>query len=535
MRAQDTAVVIQPRGDASLSGTMPGTGPAEAPRTLWTYDLDGAVSMGMALQDETLYLTTKSPGQLIATDTSTGEERWSHQADGDTVFGPSLAGDLVVIGVWGSESGLVVALDRESGEEAWRVEVPNFPKAPTYADGVLYVPAEGGLSAENAVQALDAETGEEIWTFAVPDSSSIGDAVAVADGIVVVSGYTASGSGGAGIYALDAASGEEKWRFSGSNALTFDPVVGDGVVLAIDLPRVWGLDLATGEEIWQISGADSGGGAAITGGTAVVAFLDEVRALDVASGDEVWSTPIDGVGGPPVVAGDLVYVAAWRRADDLGADWLYALDLASGDERWSQQAEFKVSGNQPIANDGVLYLDGSGVLAALGSAPGSGGDESPSRLTELAGGSYESAEFGYSVEWLWPWAIDEAASGTEDGRDTLALSTGSARVVLTTATLDMGATDFLDALIDSREQGTDSFEVVDESTDEGMVIATLQYEADGETWIEYVEVSQREDVTGLRMVTLVAPADATAAAFASAQDAIAVDEDPPFSGEPAER
>src|SRR5690242_15498501 len=82
--AQSGETLIQPRGDAALSGVMPGDGPANAPETLWQYEPGAGTTMGMASDGGTIYVVTKKPGALVALDIADGTVRWTFDSGGDT-------------------------------------------------------------------------------------------------------------------------------------------------------------------------------------------------------------------------------------------------------------------------------------------------------------------------------------------------------------------------------------------------------------------------------------------------------------------
>src|SRR5690606_28651163 len=64
-------VTIGPRGDAALSGAMPGSGPTTEPTVLWEASSNGGGIMGMAIDDDVFYFATKDPGAVVAVDRTT--------------------------------------------------------------------------------------------------------------------------------------------------------------------------------------------------------------------------------------------------------------------------------------------------------------------------------------------------------------------------------------------------------------------------------------------------------------------------------
>lgn len=61
------------------------------------------------------------PGTMVAVDATDGKVLWSTAIDGDPLGGTTVAGDLVFTG---TQTGLLLAFDRATGEEVWRKQAP---------------------------------------------------------------------------------------------------------------------------------------------------------------------------------------------------------------------------------------------------------------------------------------------------------------------------------------------------------------------------------------------------------------------------
>ena len=525
-------VVIQPRGDAGLTGTMPGAGPVDEPEVLWETQPAGDIIMGMAIRGDLLAFTTKagSQGTIQAVDRLTGDEQWLVEIGGEaTVFGPAVTSDLFVVGVWeGDDGNAVIALDAESGEEAWRVEFASYPVAPTYMDGVVYVATTGGLDEDSAMVALDAGSGDELWRYDAPEALDLGERVAVDDGVVVASASSLE-ENGIGAYAFDAESGDVLWTFTETDEITFDPVVGDGIVLITDLPSIWALDLQTGDVLWADSIGSVGGGAALADGIAYYGLENEVRAFEAATGAEVWTSPVTRIAGAPIVADGIVYTAVWRPSDERDPHHLHALDAKSGDEVWQLALDTQVNGNQPLAADGVLYVDTDIGVVAFATEGGTATVDPADADKE--GGTYESEEFGYTIAWGPPWSQNEGQSRSDDGQDFTTLQLGQASVAIRTMVLDLDAEDTLDGVISERKSAFSDLEVLASDGDGVFATATLSFTQDGVPRIEYIEVTVVGNGT-IRLVVLDAPEERFPFIFPIALGAITVNGEPLFVAEP---
>ncbi len=535
MSQPSSGVVIGPRGDAGLTGVMPGEGPATQPAILWEAPASGII-MGMAIRDGLLYFAEKDPGLVTAVDRASGSTTWSVDLGPEsTVFGPEPAGDLIVVGVWASGGNAIVALDAATGAERWRVATDNLPTAPTYVDGTVYVAAEGGLDADSSLYALDAATGNEKWVFAAPEALDLGERIAVDDGIVVATAWALEDNG-AGVYAIDAATGQVLWTFNEVNELTMEPVVGNRLVLITDLPTTWALDLSTGATRWQHSGQSTGGGQAMDASAAYFGYGDQVQAVNLLDGSPLWSAPVSGVAVTPEVAGGIVYSAVWRRSDDPANHSIHAFDAATGAEAWSMEIEHRVSGNQPLAYDGVLYVDtNSGVVAFGGGTPLGGSTAPPGNMpateTTTEGGDYTSAEFGHTISWTVPWHHSEPQSSSEPGQDFVTLLSGDASLAFRASSGVTSPEEMVTFYVTNAQTRQDA-EVTFSIDDPDFSRAVARYTVDGTSYIEYVEVRSLPG-GGVFLTLLTAPADWFSLAWQAAQQFVTIDQQPPFRAAPA--
>jgi outer membrane protein assembly factor BamB len=262
----------------------------------WRYEL-GA---GLAPEAASVFATvTADDGDFLignqrhfaVIDAASGRARWTAEPVPGGSYSQSLAaaaaGDGVVIAVFHRELGGVVAWDRVTGRELWRLEgelATAINATPVIADGVAYL--VNGLT---EVMALDALTGEVRWqTKLDPDGFDWGSATvgvpALARGILVVP--TLYGD----LVALDAASGAERWRRAGTPSplrtthyrgagdagFAAGPAIVDDVVWAVDTAgRLGAVELSLGVVHWE---ADLGtpvlAGLGVAPGGLVVASVD---------------------------------------------------------------------------------------------------------------------------------------------------------------------------------------------------------------------------------------------------------------------
>jgi outer membrane protein assembly factor BamB len=305
------ATPVPVRGGPAISGTTVAIG--ELDGTLlgldirtgaerWRYEL-GA---GIAPEAASVFASpTTDAGDVLlgnqrhlaALRADTGARLWSVDPIPKGGNSQSLAalaiGDDVVAGTFHRELGGVIAWDRLTGRELWRLDgdiSTAINATPVIADGVIYV--VNGLT---EVIAADVATGILRWRKKLdPAGFDWGNATigtpALAHGILVVPTLYRD------LVALDATTGAELWRvagtpgplrtthYRGAREAGFEasPVITGDVVWAVDTSgRLIAIELRTGIPVWHVElGTPVLAGLAVAGDWLVVASYDgTVRAL----------------------------------------------------------------------------------------------------------------------------------------------------------------------------------------------------------------------------------------------------------------
>jgi outer membrane protein assembly factor BamB len=236
------------------------------------------------------------------------------------------------------EGGTIVAVNRRSGAESWRVErTASSPSALVVHDGrVLY--------ASSHAVALDATNGTELWSVPLDDDAGLG--VPAAAGGVLFAGT------GKWLYALDVVDGAERWRREIGAGFAFAGIV-RGVAVGGDTVYV------TMEEFLDLNGA---------------AARAHLVAVSAATGEELWRF-VDsdfyakrGARFEPSVAADVVIIG-----DTWGHEYV-AVDRATGlvryrlpneDPYWAGPFEAPT-----IRNDTAFGGSGDGRVTAWDAADG---------------------------------------------------------------------------------------------------------------------------------------------------------------------
>jgi outer membrane protein assembly factor BamB len=340
-------------------------------RPAWSFDAGSPLWAGPTVAGD-LVLVGADDGRLHAVEAASGRERWSFRAGGPIRTRPAVAGSAVV---FQADDGFLYALRTVSGAQAWRVRLVSTPIARlplddsksrwdyagsdvTVVSGRLYVGTHDGH-----VVALDAADGRRLWDFATGDS--VLAAPSVDAGRVYVGSYDKA------VYALDAASGAQLWKRDTQGAVVSTPTVAADLLLVGNRSYdIFGIRAATGEVAWKrylfFSWIEST--ATVKGAVAYVGSSDAalVQALDVGTGRPRWQTDVHGwAWGQPAVGDTRVYVATASQVgypSGHGAGVL-ALDRESGRVVWRYESAPAATGafgfpGSPALGRGHVFVAG---------------------------------------------------------------------------------------------------------------------------------------------------------------------------------
>ncbi len=226
-------------------------------------------------------ITTRTGTPKPAWQTNVGSSVLSRLVrDGDTLFVPSMGGDLV-------------AMDPMRGAEKWRVHTAGGVfSTPQVDNGVVYFG-----SADHNVYAVDLATHQVKWKF--PTGGAVFGGASVARGVVCIASCDRT------IYGLDAKTGQKKWTVQ-TGGMTQSKVATDGSLFFVG---TWdnmfrAIDAESGHIAWSHKFGKSRGGAfsfyfAPAIGSPTIGdrnvFISSndglLHAVDIASGKIAWETP----------------------------------------------------------------------------------------------------------------------------------------------------------------------------------------------------------------------------------------------------
>ena len=223
-------------GDGTIYTPIPGTNSIAAldptdGEVRWrrTHHEDDPVSVQFnrpAVKDGFVFVTNW-PYQATAYRAETGERHWQRELDEQMLLAPVATEEGVVV----PSRNTVSLLDVADGSILWERTLDGnvTESAPAVANGTIFVADE-----QESLHALDLSTGESQWStpFTGPTAPIVADGTVYA----VRSAYS--------LVAIDAATGERRFEYQPSQVPLSTPIVGDGVLYAVNRKRVVALEEA---------------------------------------------------------------------------------------------------------------------------------------------------------------------------------------------------------------------------------------------------------------------------------------------------
>lgn len=250
-----------------------------------------------------------------------GSERWAREFTITT--SPSAVDGTVFVGESTDDGAVLRTVADADGSDGWQVAIDadRVRGALAVVDGVVYATATGTSGDTGVVVALEAESGDELWSR--PLDAGARAAPAVQDGTV----YVQADDGR--LFALDAETGEPSWTSRLGEKAATAPALSEDTLVGMVENQLVGVDLADGAVRWRtdigytlINGVSIANGRAYVGG-------GHMTAVDVEDGTVAWDQPVPGTGGgfgAPVAVGNAVFVGVCIKQEpgDPYDDYLYA-------------------------------------------------------------------------------------------------------------------------------------------------------------------------------------------------------------------
>lgn len=280
-------------------------------RTQWTYAAGGPISATPVLVGDLVVIAAKD-GIVTALDARSGKPRWEVKTGGAVLSSPVADSGMLY---FGSNDFHLYAV-RLTGEVVWRYFAADYKYGGLYGSPAVdaanvYIGGKNGV-----LHAVHRKTGTEAWQAEL--GSSIYAPPVVAGDRIYVGAYDRQ------VYAVNTASGEVVWR------MTVDDWPQGGATLTGNLLLVGtrggtlhGLTAYDGTPLWTLGMGGELRHAPVLGANGIGvlgSYSGQLFGVDVERGRILWRRQVDGaVFGQPALADQLLYVAtlngevsAWR-------------------------------------------------------------------------------------------------------------------------------------------------------------------------------------------------------------------------------
>ncbi len=269
-------------------------------KELWRTHTDGFVKAAPTVVNGILYVGPDAR-QFVAIDTKDGSIKWDNKnITGGYLHSPAVMNNLVYV----ETSGTFYALSAETGEPVWldsRIGRQS-QSSPAVADGLIVFGTDMGL-----IIALDAASGNEEWRYDINNGADVVSSPLIANGTVFI------GSNDGEIYALKT-NGVLKWKYKTGNNVESSPSVDDGTIFVGSQDfNLYALDAQTGVLKWQFNaGGFVDSSPAISNNVVYFgARSNMIYALDADTGEVLWSNStgqdVKDYITSPAISGNMLY------------------------------------------------------------------------------------------------------------------------------------------------------------------------------------------------------------------------------------
>lgn len=309
-------------------------------------------SVGLSLSSSSEQLSSSSSAvSILPFNRTPAHAHWTFNAK-SKVRSTAVTTDTAVI--FGTDGGVLYALDLETGKERWQLDSGGgISSHLLMADGKIIF-----LNFSGKIMAVDAETGTQVWS-----KTTTGEhlrewghhlASAIQDGDRV---YIGSSSGK--VYGLALSSGEEVWSVDLKSPIHTQVAILDGRLYISSDTAVHSIDIATKNQFWSLS-LNNPTSPAVANGKLIVGHRhnsnNNVHGIDVSTGSIQWSIPHaqDWVTGDPVIVNDIAYIGS---SDDMTYQ---SINIHTGKLNWSVSTGANVF-SKPAFNGEVSYISSGNV------------------------------------------------------------------------------------------------------------------------------------------------------------------------------
>jgi len=318
---------------------------------VWRRDEDAAPESMPAVSQGVVYVGTDA-GTLLAVDLRTGEDVWTFAADAPVTRSPAIGSGRVFVG---SERGRLHAIDVATGRSAWTHDTAGgLIGTPTIGHGLVYIVNLN--EPRSQVIALEVDTGEEAWRFAPDDALGLRPVVLGPDTL-----YAADRGGS--FYALDPLSGASRWSWSQQSEIGAAPALVDDRLYVVTRDRAFALDITSRQEAWSVALESNAEYGPVVADGVVYAGTDGGIVHAIGS---VADAPVGSHAAAPSAGAGLPEIGALEREIAVPDDVEFVVGLGAGADGELYLPDL-LNGRILVSDGGAAFIEGFGEP---GSRPG---------------------------------------------------------------------------------------------------------------------------------------------------------------------
>jgi len=342
------------RGNDENTGYVPQK--IETPnKLLWSFETKGTLKSSPVVAQGILFIGSLDK-KILFVDALSGENLGSHKISTSISSSPCVS-DIILYFACDQGNETFFALNLFTGDLLWKKKLGDISSSPKIYQDKIFIGSDSGF-----LLAFNRESGEKIWEFKTEDAVI---STPASGGNVVC-----FGSGDDNLYALDKDDGELKWKFKAGGSIYSSPAIkvenpalrselsgsktngGDDKVFFSSVDGyLYALKIEDGSLIWKFkTDGDIYSSPAVAESLVYVGSNDYfMYAVDQATGKFRWKFETGGaVHSSPIAVGDKLFFGSYDGN-------FYVLDRFSGKLLWNYQTKGMIS-SSPAYYDGKIYI-----------------------------------------------------------------------------------------------------------------------------------------------------------------------------------
>ena len=324
------------RGNDKNTGYVPQ--PIDIPnKLLWSFDTKKPLKSSPVIAQGVLFIGSLDK-RLYFVDALSGKNLGSHKIS-TSISTSACVGESLLYFACDEGDETFFALNLLTGDRLWEKKLGDISSSPQIYQEKIFIGSDSGF-----LLAFNRESGELIWEFKTED--------------VVISTPACSGkmvcfgSGDDNLYALDKDNGELIWKFQAEGSIYSSPAIKDDKVFfgSVD-GHLYALKIEDGSLIWKFkTERDIYSSPAVTDSLVYIGSNDYfMYAVDQATGKLRWKFETEGIiHSSPIAVGDKLFFGSYDGN-------FYVLNRFTGKLLWKYQTKGMIS-SSPAYYDGKIYI-----------------------------------------------------------------------------------------------------------------------------------------------------------------------------------